>query len=101
MNTQARIPLAGIAVLHPQRKDPALIEAFLNAYESANTWCYEHAHACAKKVSEAIPMLDAEAVQASIEHQTPHYVRIDTDSAELHTFFQLQYDIYPDHLGSP
>ncbi len=100
MNTQARIPQAGIAVLHPQRKDPALIEAFLDAYESANAWCYEHAQTCAKQVSDAIPMLDAEAVQASIEHQTPHYARIDTASAELQHFFQILYDSDPASIGN-
>jgi len=100
MHTAARIPQAGIAVFQPNDKDPLLIESFLNQYEAANQWCYEHPQKCAAEVSTAISMLAEQAVEDAIRHQNPYYARIELARTELQDFFEVLYENNAASLGN-
>ncbi|MFT0213985.1 PhnD/SsuA/transferrin family substrate-binding protein [Pseudomonas sp. F1_0610] len=100
MNTPARIPQAGIAVLGDKRSDTKLVAAFEQAYAQANQWCYENAPACAKEVVKHIPMLTEQAVVDSLAAQTSYYATAAEAKAEIESFFHVLLEQQPAAVGN-
>lgn len=92
MNTQARIPQAGIAVLNTAKHSDALITRFEQAYAAANTWCQQNPDPCGEEVAAAVPMLNADAVADSIKVQSVYYADAYSAKPELKAFFQVLLD---------
>ena len=99
MHTEARIPQAGIAAVGALRHQPAVLEQFSQAYEAANRWCYQHAQDCALEVAQAVPMLDAAAVQDSLDRQNTYFATAQEAAPELKRFYQILLDHQPATIG--
>lgn len=89
LNTEARIPQAGMVVLGKALKDKALTSRLEKAYAESNRWCQSSPQACGELAAKHMSMLTAEAAADSISIIPKHYATAEQARPELETFFQL------------
>jgi len=100
LNTEARIPQAGMAVMGEARHDAALAARLEQAYAESNRWCLENAQACAEMVARHIKMLEPDAVADSIAVLPRHYATAARAREELEAFFNLLLERQPATVGN-
>lgn len=96
---EARLPQAGMAAVSAKAKDPALLQAFEQAFAHANDWCQKQAQACATEVAAAIPMLEVPGILDALAAQNNYYSLASKAKPELERFFQLLLDKQPATVG--
>lgn len=99
LNTQARLPQAGMVVLGAARQDKALVTKLEAAYAASNRWCLDNAADCGELVARHIDLLTPQAVADSIDALPRHYARAEAARAELETFLQLLLERAPATVG--
>lgn len=100
LDTDARIPQAGMAVMGEALKDTALVARLEQAYAEANQWCLAHADDCGALTAKYINMLTPEAVTDSIAVMPHHYATAHAARDELQAFFGLLLESEPATVGN-
>jgi len=100
MNTEARIPQAGMAAVGEARLDNALVARLEQAYADSNRWCLDNAQACAALAPKYIKMLTPEAVADAIAVLPRHYATAAEVRDELESFFSLLLARQPATVGN-
>lgn len=99
LQTEARIPLAGMVVLGETRQDEQLVQQLETAYAASHQWCLTQAEACGKLAARHIDMLTAEAATDSINSVPVHYASAAKARPELERFLQLLLERQPASVG--
>jgi len=99
LDTEARIPQAGMTVVGDVRHDAALVARLEAAYAQSNQWCLDNAQACGALAAKYIPALTAEAVADAVAVLPRHYATAAQARAELEAFFTLLLARQPASVG--
>lgn len=100
LNTEARIPQAGMAAVGEARLDDALVARLESAYAESYRWCLDNAPDCAALAAKYISMLTPDAVADSIAVLPRHYATAAEARPELEAFFQLLLARQPATVGN-
>src|SRR5690606_18357357 len=100
LNTEARIPQAGMAALGEARLDKALVARLEAAYADSNRWCQDNAQACAELAAKHLALLTPEAVADSIAVLPRHYATAAEARQELVAFLSLLLARQPAAVGN-
>ena len=99
MNTEARLPQAGMAVMGQAVNDPALALRLEAAYANSYRWCAEQPQACGELAAKHIDILTPEAAADSVRALPAHYATAGQARPELETFLQLLLERQPATVG--
>lgn len=99
LDTEARIPQAGMVALGAARLDEALVARLEAAYAASNQWCLDNAQACGELAAKHIEQLTPEAAADSINALPRHYASAEAARPELETFLQLLLEREPATVG--
>ncbi|MFA5521956.1 MAG: ABC transporter substrate-binding protein [Castellaniella sp.] len=99
LQTEARIPQAGLVAVGPVREDAALMQRVEAAYADANRWCLDNARACGAEVSRTIDMVTPEAAADAIAVLPRHYAAAEQAREELDAFLGLLLAREPASVG--
>lgn len=100
LETEARIPQAGMVVLGDARLDAALVARLEAAYVASNRWCLETPQECGALAAKTIDMLIPEAAADSIAALPRHYATAAQARPELDAFLQLLLERQPATVGN-
>lgn len=93
----ARIPQAGIAAVGQQ--NTILQNKILKAYSEALSYCQANPRPCAEATAQAIPVLDADAIEDAIQHSGMEALPTSEVAGELQFFYQQLFNQDPAILG--
>lgn len=99
LQTEARIPQAGMVVLGAARQDEQLVQQLETAYAASHQWCLAQAVECGELAARHIDMLTAEAATDSINNLPAHYASAAEARPELERFLQLLWERQPASVG--
>lgn len=100
LNTEARVPQAGMVAVGAAQQDAALLAQLEAAYAASWQWCLDHAQDCGELVARHIEMLLPEAVADSIRTLPRHYATAAEAQNELQRFFELLLERQPATVGN-
>ncbi|PRB81384.1 ABC transporter substrate-binding protein [Pseudomonas sp. MYb185] len=99
LQTEARIPQAGMVVLGAARQDEQLVQQLEAAYAASHQWCLAQPEACGELAARHIDMLTAEAATDSINNLPAHYASAAEARPELERFLHLLLERQPASVG--
>ncbi|WP_185266110.1 ABC transporter substrate-binding protein [Halopseudomonas xiamenensis] len=99
LQTEARIPQAGMVVLGEARQDERLVQQLEAAYAASHQWCLAQAVECGELAARHIDILTAEAATDSINSLPRHYASAAEARPELERFLQLLLERQPASVG--
>lgn len=99
LQTEARIPQAGMVVLGEARQDEQLVRQLEEAYAASHQWCLTQPAECGELAARHIDMLTAEAATDSINSLPRHYASAAEARPELEHFLQLLLERQPASVG--
>lgn len=99
LQTEARIPQAGMVVLGEARLDEQLVQTLEAAYAASHQWCLAQPVECGELAARHIDMLTAEAATDSINSLPRHYANAADARPELEQFLQLLLERQPATVG--
>ena len=99
LQTEARIPQAGMVVLGEARQDERLVQQLEAAYAASHQWCLAQPVECGELAARHIDILTAEAATDSINSLPRHYASAAEARPELERFLQLLLERQPASVG--
>lgn len=98
-NTTQDIPQAGLAVIGDLKKDPHVIQRFLQEYDKSLLWYKNNPKEAAKIVVKSLPMLEEEGLADSIAHINMQSIHADKAKEKLEFFYSILLEEEPKSIG--